>query len=175
MRIEINGGGSDAYYREICNVMFEAKRYKKKPNKKYVDTVKRTKRLMIVMAVVEVLYIAMGVAWGFDPIMYVLIGILGFLIVIYIFMYRNMMRYYRTLIAEKGSSVFTLDERGVELERIGSQTVRLAWDNIAFVRVFRSSMLFFSKAEPMVVIALDDAHMGPVVEYLKEHDFEILS
>lgn len=174
MRIEINGGASDAYYREICNVMFEAKRYKKKPNKKYVNTVKRTKLLMIVMAVAEVLYIAMGVAWGFDPIMYGLIGILGFLIVLYVFMYRSMMRYYRTLVAERGSSVFTLDEQGVELERIGAQTVRLAWDNIAFVRVFKNSMMFFSKAEPMVVIALDEAHMGPVIEYLKTHEFDVM-
>lgn len=175
MKFEITERGSDAFYREICNVVFQAKHYKKKPAMKYVDTFKRTKILMILLIVMEVLQIVMGVAWGFDPVSIALTAIVAFLIVVYIKLYGNMTGYYRSISTDSRTSVFKIDDYGIELDRIGSHAVRIAWENIAFVRVFKESMIFFSKDEPMAVIALDRPHMGPVVEYLKEHDFEVMS
>ena len=70
-------------------------------------------------------------------------------------------------------SVVTLDENGVEIEKKGSQAVRLAWDNVAFVRTFVESTSFFSKDLSGIVLSVDNNYRKEIMDYIKSNNIDV--
>ena len=73
-------------------------------------------------------------------------------------------------LADDRPSVVTLDDNGVEIEKIGSQAVRLAWDNVAFVRSFVESTCFFSKDLSGTVLSVNNDHRKEIMDYIKNNE-----
>ena len=71
-------------------------------------------------------------------------------------------------------SVVTLDDNGVEIEKTGSQAIRLAWDNVAFVRTFRESVCFFSKDNSRIVLAVKKEYESEINKYLDDNSVDII-
>ena len=71
-------------------------------------------------------------------------------------------------LADQSTSILTLDENGVELDKGGSGTVRLAWENVAFVRAFDESVVFFAKDVMGLVMGINRGHMQEILGYLKD-------
>ena len=76
----------------------------------------------------------------------------------------------KRLLADERTSVLTLDESGVELTKDGGNTVRLAWDNVAFVRSFDESVCFLAKDTAGFVIGVNGSHRQEILDYLKTEE-----
>ena len=76
-------------------------------------------------------------------------------------------------IADDRPSVVTLDENGVEIEKTGSQAIRLAWDNVAFVRSFIESTCFFSKDLSGIVLSVNNDHKKEIMDYIKSNNIDV--
>ena len=75
--------------------------------------------------------------------------------------------------ADDRPSVVTLDENGVEIEKAGSEAVRLTWDNVAFVRSFVESTCFFSKDLSGIVLSVDNDYRKQIMEYIKSNNIDV--
>jgi hypothetical protein len=76
-------------------------------------------------------------------------------------------------LADDRPSIVTLDENGVEIEKTGSQAVRLAWDNVAFVRSFVESTSFFSKDLSGIVLSVTNDYRKEIMEYIKSNNIDV--
>lgn len=87
---------------------------------------------------------------------------------------RVMMKQVRGFLEDDRSSVVTLDEMGIEINKGDSQIVRLAWENIAFVRTFRESVCFFSGDNSRIVLAVTKALESEINKYLDDNSIDII-
>ena len=70
-------------------------------------------------------------------------------------------------------SILTLDEEGVELNKEASQLVRMAWNNVAFLRVFDESLCFFGKDARGIVIAVNRNHEKQILDYISDNGIDV--
>jgi hypothetical protein len=84
------------------------------------------------------------------------------------------MKQVRGFLEDDKSSVVTLDEMGIEINKGDSQIVRLAWDNVAFVRAFRESVCFFSKDNSRIVLAVTKDHESEINKYLDDNSIDVI-
>ena len=73
------------------------------------------------------------------------------------------------MLADSRSSVLSLDETGVELNKGGSQIVKLGWDNIAVVRVDKESLTFVSGDRTGIVISIAKEFADEILAWLREN------
>ncbi len=83
---------------------------------------------------------------------------------------KNVQKLLKALMEAPPDSVLTLDEGGVELDKRGSQVVRLAWDNVLFVRIFRESICFVAKNSTGFVISVDRKYESEILEWLANNE-----
>ena len=145
MRLEIKEKGSEAFYREVVNVAAQYRRFLQKPERKLTDFFKAYKIYTILCAVLAVLIVAIfsGALW------------------------MNLNKTMKNMRNDPRTSVFTMDEKGVELNKEDSQTVRIGWDNLAFVRIFDESISFFTKDGLGFIISTDRRYGKEILEYLQ--------
>lgn len=120
--------------------------------------------------------IALTIFWGIDTTRIVVMVVLAANIVLGIILLRNLNRLKNALMNDSRTSVLSMDERGVELDKEGEQVVRIAWNNLAFVRVFDESVCFASKEGTGLTISIDRKYEGEIRKYMEENnpDFPIL-
>ena len=75
----------------------------------------------------------------------------------------------KSMLADSRTSVLSLDETGVELNKGGSQIVKLGWDNIAVVRVYQESLTFVSGDRTGFVISAAKKYSDEILAWLREH------
>ena len=109
----------------------------------------------------------MSVFWGADTMMTVGMVLMAIVIVLCWAFLHSMNSMVKKLLADERTSVLTLDENGVELDKGGSNTVRLAWDGVAFVRAFDESVCFFARDMAGFVIGVNGRHRQEILDYLK--------
>jgi hypothetical protein len=114
-----------------------------------------------------------GITSGFSALTIVALVIVIIAAMMVIVFAHAMRKQVRNYLAEGGSSVLTLDKNGVEIGKERSQTVRLAWDNVAFVRKFSESVCFFSKEATRVVIAVPSEHEQEICDYMDDNSIEV--
>ena len=167
MRLEIKEKGSEAFYREVVNVAAQYRRFLQKPERKLTDFFKAYKIYTILCAVLAVLIAAMNIAWGWDTLG---TAALVALVIVAIFsgaLWMNLNKTMKNMRNDPRTSVFTMDEKGVELNKGDSQTVRIGWDNLAFVRIFDESISFFTKDGLGFIISTDRRYGKEILEYLQ--------
>lgn len=169
MRIEINEKGSDAFYREVVNITAQYRGILKNHNRKLNDYFRQFRILLILGAAALVILILMAVFRGADPFDYAIIAALFIEVVMcagYLYALNKMLK---AMLADSRSSVLTLDETGVELNKGGSQIVKLGWDNIAVVRVDKESLTFVSGDRTGIVISIAKEFADEILAWLREN------
>jgi hypothetical protein len=75
----------------------------------------------------------------------------------------------KAMLADSRTSVLSLDETGVELNKGGSQIVKLGWDNIAVVRADKESLTFVSGDRTGIVISAAKKYADEILVWLREN------
>ena len=169
MEIRINEKGSEAFYDESVNVMLQYRKLLKNPEKKLQDVQKQLKVYVIVCAVFELLLLGTGFAWGFDTLTIVAGALLSFVILLSLTYLSTVTKAKKAMLSDTRTSVVTVDEQGVELNKQDSQVVRIGWDNVAFIRTFRESVVVFSKDQTGILISVDRKYEEPFMQAVREY------
>lgn len=167
MRIEISEPGSEAFYRDVVNVLGQHRRLLKKPEAKLHDQFRALKRNAILCGVILALNLAMALAWGADTLTWVAAALMVVVLVLNTAFLIQYCRLLRGLMARDGTAVLTIDESGVELDRPGVQRAYLDWSTVAFVRVFERCLCFVPKEAGGLLVSVDHRYASQVLEALR--------
>ena len=167
MTIEINEQGSEAFYKETVNMAAQYRYLLKNHQVKLKDYFKQFRTLLILSLAVLLINVLMIVFWGADTFQLVAAGALliaALMCAAYLF---SLTKACKAMMADRHSSVLTLDESGAELATEGKQTVRLAWENIAMVRVFQESVGFIPQNGTGFIISVDKKYAADILAWLQ--------
>ena len=170
MIIEVNEKVREKFAEEIVSISVQFRYLLKNHSRKLRNIFKEYKILLIALAVMLVLHGVSMLTWMTpDGFSWALILVLTVLLIIYVSFYMNLRKTYRGFLEQKGGSVITLDENGAELNRQNSQVIRLSWDNVAFVRVFKESLCIFSRDANVMLILADIKYADAITGWIKEN------
>ena len=71
------------------------------------------------------------------------------------------------------ASTVTLDENGVELNKDGSEIMRVGWNEVALVRSFKESTCFIAKNVTGLVIAVTNTYKDDIIKYLEDNKVDV--
>lgn len=170
LKIVVTEPGSEAFYKETVNVIGQYRQLLKKPERKLKDVFKVYRNNLILMIVFFAILLAMCVLsylWkDLDAMMIaalVLPAIAAFLNAYYL---KNCIKLVKRFRDEHQTTVVTLDAGGIE-NKTDRQTVRLAWDGVAFARVFRESVAFLSSGGSGIVMTVDRKYESTILDWMK--------
>ena len=169
MRIEIKENGGKAFCRETVNIVSQYRALLKKPARRLHDNFKELWGCMIGCAVLIVPLGALCAAKGANTVRVAAIILLAADVLICAAILVNMNRMLRTLLDDRRTTVLTVDEHGVELDKDGAQTVRVGWENIVFARVFAQTVGLFTKESCGMAIIVSRSYEGELMEGLKQY------
>ena len=167
MTIEINEQGSEAFYKETVNVAAQYKYLLKNHQAKLKDYFKQYKKLLILAAAVLLVNVLMIVFWGADTFQLVAAGALLIVTLMCAAFLASLNKACKSMMADGHSSVLTLDENGAELAVAGKQTIRMAWENLAVVRVFQESVGFIPQSGAGIIISVDKKYAADILAWLQ--------
>lgn len=173
MKIEVNEKGSREFYREVVNVTSQYQKLVKKPEGKINDNFRLLKGYILLCAIVLVIITAMGIAWGMDGLTIAAIVLLVAAIAMSGVLLYRLMRMCDSLMNDPRSSVFTIDEKGIDFSKPEAEQIRIAWEHVAFVRVFDHSVCFVSKGVPGLVLALEKRWQSEVLAYIRDNHIAV--
>ncbi|MBR5756844.1 MAG: hypothetical protein IKX96_04715 [Firmicutes bacterium] len=169
MRIEIDHKGSEAFYKEVVNVVAQYRSLINNPARKfrnYIATLKFEVIIAVALFVILLIFMLTDGVKSTDLPVLVFLAIAAIMGGSY---YNTLTKMYKNMMAEDVTSIVTLDEEGVELEKVGSQTFRMNWDTIAFVRAFNESVCFVSGRTAGLVIGVERAYKDQILGYIREN------
>ena len=169
MKIEISEKGSEAFYREVVNITSQYRFILKNHHHKLKDYFKQFRILLILGAAAMVILILMAIFWDVNPFDYAIIAVLGIEVVLCVGYLYALNKMLKAMLADSRTSVLTLDDTGVELNKDGSQIVKLGWDNIAVVRVYQESLTFVPGDRTRIVISVAKKYAGEILAWLREN------
>ena len=175
--ITIRERGSEAFYRETVNVLSQYRALLKRPEKKLTDNFRMLRVYGILCDILFVLFALLAVRNGLSGGRLAALIVLFFASVLASVSRKNLNGMARKLVEGHSVSVLTLDAEGVELDHKEAQAVRLAWNNVAFVRVFAESIAVLSKDGAGLVISIDRRYESEVIPWLRDNrpDIRMLS
>lgn len=173
MTIEVKEKGTRQFYKEVVNILTQYRQLLYRPEDKLKDNFTRYIFLTIAMVLICLMSLYGGVTGSFTVtkiVTAVFAGVAAAATAVVLFRMKKTVDGY---LADDRPSVVTLDENGVEIEKTGSQAVRLAWDNVAFVRSFVESTSFFSKDLSGIVLSVTNDHRKEIMEYIKSNNIDV--
>ena len=173
MRIEIKEKGTPEFYKEVVDVSAQYLRLIKKPESKLKDTFKMLKGYIVLCAVFLALVLITGFAWGLDALTLVVAVVLLAALAVSILQLHRMNKMVKSLMDDPHTSVFTLDEDGIELDKEQAELIRVSWSNVAFARIFSESICFFAKGGRGLVLAVNKGRVQEILEYIREHQVDV--
>lgn len=173
LRIEVTEKGTKAFYKEVVCITAQYLRLMKKPDRKFQDTFKMLKVYLAICAVLLVIVLAMGIAWGMDTLSVVAIALMGLAVALSGLQLHRLSSMADSLMNDPRTSIITLDQAGVELNKEGAQMFRMSWDEVSFVRVFDESVCFFSKGVRGMLIAVNRGREQQILAYIKENHIPV--
>ena len=173
MKIEIKEKGTPAFYKEIVCALAQYMPIMKKPERKLKDSFKMLKMYIGVCGAFLVLVTALGIFYGMDALTILSIVVLLAAIILSMMQLNRLDQLYRSLQEDTHLSILTLDEEGVELNKEASQLVRMAWNNVVFLRVFDESLCFFGKDARGMVIAVNRNHEKHILDYISDNGIDV--
>ena len=61
----------------------------------------------------------------------------------------------------------------MEINKGNSQVIRIAWENVAFVRCFKESTSFFTKDASGIVISVTNKYKDQIMEYFNKNNIGV--
>ena len=173
MTIEIKEKGSRDFYKEVVNVVSQYRQLLYRPEDKLRNTFTRYIFLTAAMALLCLMSLYGGISGTFNAMKILTVVFAGLATVATIVILFRINKMVDAYIADDRPSVVTLDENGVEIEKTGSEAVRLVWDNVAFVRSFVESTCFFSKDLSGVVLCVNNDYRKEIMDYIKSSNIDV--
>ncbi len=173
MTIEIKEKGTRDFYKEVVNVLTQYRQLLYRPEDKLKNNFTRYIFLTAAMALLCLMSLYGGISGTFNAMKILTVVFAGLATVATIVILLRMKKMVDGYIADDRPSVVTLDENGVEIEKTGSQAIRLAWDNVAFVRSFIESTCFFSKDLSGIVLSVNNDHKKEIMDYIKSNNIDV--
>ena len=173
MTIEIKEKGTKEFYKEVVNVTSQYRQLLKKPEAKLNDNFKSCVIMMAAMAILFATQLVNGISNGFNALIgAALAASLMAFVVLFIYR-RNMNKMVDAYLSDDRASTVTLDENGVELNKDGSQIMRVGWDEVALVRSFKESTCFIAKNVTGLVIAVTNLYKDDIMKYLEDNSVDV--
>ena len=173
MTIEVKEKGSRQFYKEVVNIVTQYRQLLYRPEDKLRDNFTRYILLTIAMALICAMSIYGGINSSFNAMKILTAVFAGVAAAATAVILVRMNKTVDDYLADDRPSVVTLDENGVEIEKTGAQAVRLAWDNVAFVRTFVESTSFFSKDLSGIVLSVDNNYRKETMDYIKSNNIDV--
>ena len=173
MTIEVKEKGSRQFYKEVVNILTQYRQLLYRPEDKLRDNFTRYILLTIAMALICAMSIYGGINSSFNAMKILTAVFAGVAAAATAVILVRMNKTVDDYLADDLPSVVTLDENGVEIEKTGAQAVRLAWDNVAFVRTFVESTSFFSKDLSGIVLSVDNNYRKEIMDYIKSNNIDV--
>ena len=173
MTIEVNEKGSKAFYKEVVNVLSQYAMFLSKPEADLPNAFGSNLRQALLMTAMFIIMLLIGLRNRFSTVIIICLVASGLAAILTLVYLQRMNRQVNNFLADDRKSVVTLDESGVELDKEGSQIVRLGWDNVALVRAFKESVCFFANDTSGVVIAVNGKYKQVIFDYLKNADINV--
>ena len=173
MTIEVKEKGSRQFYKEVVNIVTQYRQLLYRPEDKLRDNFTRYILLTIAMALICAMSIYGGINSSFNAMKILTAVFAGVAAAATAVILVRMKKVVDDYLADDRPSVVTLDENGVEIEKTGAQAVRLAWDNVAFVRTFVESTSFFSKDLSGIVLSVDNNYRKETMDYIKSNNIDV--
>ena len=173
MTIEIKEKGTRAFYKEVVNVVSQYRQLLYKPEDKLKDNFKKNIFMIAAMGLIFLMFLYGGIKGSFSTMMILAMAFAAMAAVATALVQSRMNKMVDGYLADDRPSLVTIDENGIELEKTGSQAVRLAWDNVAFVRVFAESTSFFSKDLSGIVLSVTNEHKKELLDYIKDNNIAV--
>ena len=173
MKIEVTEKGSKEFYEELVNVISQYKRLLKYPDSRLKDNFRSLRSMTIIMGALFLINLMCVWSAGLSTLnvlAMVMVAIAG----IVAYLYRNnMKKMVERYLADERTSVVTLDENGVEINKEGGEIVRLPWESVAFVRSFVKSVCFVSKDVTGLVLAVSKQYVEEIWDYLDQNEIDV--
>ena len=171
--IEIKEKGSRQFYKEFVNVLTQYRQLLYRPQDKLKDNFSRYLFLTAAMVILFLMNLYGGITGSFNATKILVIVFSAAAAAATVVIYFRMIKMVDGYLEDDRPSVVTLDENGVEIEKVGSEAIRLAWDNVAFVRSFIESTCFFSKDLSGIVLAVNNDYRKQIMEYIKSNNIDV--
>ncbi|MBO4327355.1 MAG: hypothetical protein J5950_08790 [Clostridia bacterium] len=168
MKIEITEKGSDAFYRDLINIMLAASFIQKNHNYKIRDQFKNYKSLLIIDLVLLSFMILLGILFGFKTFLIICLIVLGLSTLLNVYMLYSIRRKIQTLSSEFRPEILTLDESGIELAKEGKEVMRNSWDNVAVVRISTECIAFIPASRAGIIFFVGRQYETEITAWLRE-------
>lgn len=173
MIIEIREKGSKAFYEEVVSFNHQYAALMKNPRAKFMSSFKSILIQIFAMGFLFGCMTSVGISDGFSPLPVCAMTAAAMAALVGAVIYSAMKKRVKMFLEDERSSTIILDDNGVEINKEGSQIVRLAWDNVAFVRCFKESTSFFAKDASGIVISVTNKYKDQILEYLNNSNIGV--
>ncbi len=173
MTIEVKEKGTRQFYKEVVNIMTQYRQLLYRPEDKLKDNFTRYIVLTAAMVLLFAMNVYGGITGSFNATKILVAVFSAVAAAATLMVLFRMMKTVNGFLADDRPSVVTLDENGVGIEKTGSQAVRLAWDNVAFVRTFAESTTFFSKDLSGIVLSVMNTYRKEIQDYIKDNGIDV--
>ena len=167
MKIEITEKGSKAFYREVVNISAQYRFILRNHHRRLRDYFKQFTVLLILGTAVFLILLLMAAFWGASPFDYAILAALCIAIALCAVYLHALNKMLKSMMADPRSSVLSVDDSGVELNKGGSQIVKLGWENIAAVCVYKESLAFVSGDHTGLIISVAKQYADEILAWLK--------
>ena len=115
----------------------------------------------------------MIIFWGPDSLSLAGVSVLLIAIVMCGFYMYNLNRVLKMMLSDSRSSILTLDDKGVELNKGDEQILRFSWDNVVFARVFDYGIGFVSSDRSGIIIMVSRDYEKEILAWLSANQPEL--
>lgn len=173
MTIEVKEKGSKEFYKEVVSVISQYKQLIKRPEAKLSDSFRSYNVVMFLMALLFAMNFYDGITDGFTGLKSAAVTA-TFIAFIVLLIYRiNMGKMVEKNLSDDRASTVILDENGVEFSKEGSMVIRLAWNDVAFVRSFKEATCFLARSETPLVISITNKYKDEIMKYLEDNSINV--
>ena len=173
MIIEVKERGSKEYCKEVVNTMSQYKKLITRPDAELKDHFKSYPIWTGIMASLFTIWLFHGIFNGFNVWIGVVLVITGLAFILLIANQINMNKMVNAYLNDDRTSTVTLDEKGVELNKGGSQVIRVGWNDVTVVRSFKESVCFLAKNVTGFVIAVTNRYNDDIMKYLEDNHVDV--
>ena len=173
MIIEVKEKGSKEYCKEVVNTMSQYKKLITRPDAELKDHFKSYPIWTGIMASLFTIWLFHGIFNGFNVWIGVVLVITGLALILLIANQINMNKMVNAYLNDDRTSTVTLDEKGVELNKGGSQVIRVGWNDVTVVRSFKESVCFLAKNVTGFVIAVTNKYSDDIMKYLEDNHVDV--
>ena len=173
MIIEVKEKGSKEYCKEVVNTMSQYKKLINRPDAELKDNFKSYPIWTGIMASLFTIWLFHGIFNGFNVWIGVVLVITGLAFILLIANQINMNKMVNAYLNDDRTSTVTLDEKGVELNKGGSQVIRVGWNDVTVVRSFKESVCFLAKNVTGFVIAVTNRYNDDIMKYLEDNHVDV--